>query len=462
MSKVKTMLAEDLYIYPSANAGDGGEINGEDNLSLISLKFSHKNFVIKNPKYPDSLNLSINQDQSLGINPGECSINGKYVKIENKQSILVNDLSNSSYNVVVFIRKDASGKVQGDSYDIETHTIICKGCAITLLTDSELGEFTNEYVLLGEATVSSGEVTKVENNESKYVFIDTTQIGGNNNQTFEEWMTSVLKNIIPYSESKGFTDTTKVYSESQFVSTSSSYNGESTNIARADHNHDSRYVHRINDSTAPYNQVQRVYTGLSMPELTISDGTNVGIFASTSGMSIGSEKIPALLSLYGDMTVKGVVNADKVYGAYWNDIAEWYRKEDEHINIESGRVISKSSRTSLNTYTVANKFNSRTIVGVSSNSYGFILGGDSLKNMEDNKNKFIPVALAGRVRVRLSYKGSRQKIKAGDYLKYDTLSNGMVCKATLFDKLFRSHLIIGKSLESKGSTKYVLTQVFLR
>ena len=41
------------------------------------------------------------------------------------------------------------------------------------------------------------------------------------------------------------------------------------------------------------------------------------------------------------------------------------------------------------------------MVGVCSDSYGHILGGEALENMEDNNRKFVPIGLKGRVNVNV-------------------------------------------------------------
>lgn len=93
----------------------------------------------------------------------------------------------------------------------------------------------------------------------------------------------------------------------------------------------------------------------------------------------------------------GELTATKIYNAVQNDYAEWFERENESEVIEPGDVcvwtgngVSKSS-----------KFNDKAMVGVCSDSYGHILGGEALENMEDNNRKFVPIGLKGRVSVNV-------------------------------------------------------------
>ena len=93
----------------------------------------------------------------------------------------------------------------------------------------------------------------------------------------------------------------------------------------------------------------------------------------------------------------GELTATKIYNAVWNDYAEWFERENESEVIEPGDVcvwigngVSKNSKS-----------NDKAVVGVCSDSYGHILGGEALENMEDNNKKFVPIGLKGRVSVNV-------------------------------------------------------------
>lgn len=130
-----------------------------------------------------------------------------------------------------------------------------------------------------------------------------------------------------------------------------------------------------------------------------------------------------------------VVNAEKVYGAVWNDYAEWFEKEDNETEFEPGEICAWGK----NGVVKATEDNCKVIVGVCSDSYGHILGGEKLKDMEKNSNKFVPIALVGRVKVTVI-----GKVNIGDYI-VPTLIPGIGTVDNFADPKFT----VGQALESK-------------
>lgn len=122
--------------------------------------------------------------------------------------------------------------------------------------------------------------------------------------------------------------------------------------------------------------------------------------------------VPTLVA--NDATVIGEVNADtiratKVYNAVWNDYAEFFPRGEE---TSPGDIIALDFSSDSEQYVKASKQNN-VIVGVHSDEFGVLIGGEKSKNNEDffssNIDKFIPVALAGRVRVNFIGKACKGK-----------------------------------------------------
>ena len=93
----------------------------------------------------------------------------------------------------------------------------------------------------------------------------------------------------------------------------------------------------------------------------------------------------------------GELTATKIYNAVWNDYAEWFEREDKSEVIEPGDVCVWTGNGVSKSF----KSNDKAMVGVCSDSYGHILGGEALENMEDNNRKFVPIGLKGRVSVNV-------------------------------------------------------------
>ena len=106
-----------------------------------------------------------------------------------------------------------------------------------------------------------------------------------------------------------------------------------------------------------------------------------------------------------------------------------------------GTVIAKVPGSS-NRYSKSKSSNRRLVVGVCSDSYGHILGGEELDNMEDNNKKFIPVAMYGRVKVRCT-----GDVEEGDLLIPSESMNGVAERGNI------PGMVIGKALESCHTNK---------
>ena len=119
-----------------------------------------------------------------------------------------------------------------------------------------------------------------------------------------------------------------------------------------------------------------------------------------------------LLDYEHNTTFPGVLTASRIVNAQYNDYAELFPKGEE---TEPGDLIVLDLDSKEEKYVKSNKNNTR-VVGVHSDEYAHIIGGEKNKTLEENLKNFIPVALAGRVHVKVSgvvYKGDRIVISNG-------------------------------------------------
>lgn len=126
-------------------------------------------------------------------------------------------------------------------------------------------------------------------------------------------------------------------------------------------------------------------------KLSIYSAGSIGLVAN------GSEKFG--LDSLGNVTVTGTLRASKVYNAVYNDYAEWYEKDNPDEEILPGDIVEINPDTGK--YRLCTSIASNLVIGVCSDTYGHILGGDDLENMEDNNKKYVPVGLSGRVYVNV-------------------------------------------------------------
>lgn len=119
-----------------------------------------------------------------------------------------------------------------------------------------------------------------------------------------------------------------------------------------------------------------------------------------------------LLDYNHNTSFPGVLTASRVVNAQYNDYAEFFERGED---TEAGDIIALDLSSDEERYVKATPRN-RVIVGIHSDEYAHIIGGEKGKTLEENLKNFIPVALAGRVHVKVSgvvYKGDRIVISNG-------------------------------------------------
>ena len=100
----------------------------------------------------------------------------------------------------------------------------------------------------------------------------------------------------------------------------------------------------------------------------------------------------------------GQVNASKVFNAVWNDYAELFERGEW---TEPGDIVMLDIDSDKEQYCIA-KRNSGPVIGVHSDTYAQLIGGEKVPEGQDidhyvyNAPRFIPVGLAGRVNVKVT------------------------------------------------------------
>lgn len=153
-------------------------------------------------------------------------------------------------------------------------------------------------------------------------------------------------------------------------------------------------------------------------------------------------------STSGTLTCVGNFTATKVYNAVWNDYAEWFEKEDVTEEFEPGDILTWGE----NGVTKTTSFADNLVVGVFSDSYGHIIGGEEKDDMEENHAKFVPVGLAGRLNVKV-----KGKVKRGDLIvSSDTPGVGVVPVGRP-----NPGTIIGKALANKDTDEIGTVKIMI-
>jgi hypothetical protein len=165
--------------------------------------------------------------------------------------------------------------------------------------------------------------------------------------------------------------------------------------------------------------------------------------------SYTSENVAGKMTIGGDLHTLGTITAKgKVYNAVWNDYAEFFEKGEE---TEVGDIIALDLSSDEERYVKASKENP-TIIGVHSDTYGHILGGNG--SLEESEKTHIPVGLVGRVKTKIV-----GKIKKGEFVVLSGIS-GVGCA---YDEEINNPLdVIGVAVESSDNTGVKLVNIKIK
>ena len=192
----------------------------------------------------------------------------------------------------------------------------------------------------------------------------------------------------------------------------------------------------------PYNVwVEPTTTVKSTNELLLS--ATIGTYRSTSTL------------ISNNIHCSGDVTAAKVYNAVWNDYAELFERGSK---TEPGDLIAIDTTSSDEKYVLANEHTFNKVVGVHSDEYGHLIGGENPKDGSDflqyNLPRFIPVGLSGRVRTKVV-----GTCKKGDYLVASSI-DGVARKYN--KETDDSLLVFGMACEDKNNSEIERIKVYLK
>lgn len=531
MAITQYYLANNAYVYPSSNANDGGEDNSELNLKTITKKLISQSFVVYDQDNPTASNLQFSFSRSTSpvgvvVAPGKCCINGYYFELA---GITINTTDSSGttllspstlYNLVITLYYDGVGNIRSDGMAITTPNagqLEFRGITIGLYTEEELSSIlpSNRLVIGTLTTDPDGNLPATSGsyilNPQRFMFISNTSIIPPSGSSLVDWILTNINqglstlNKLQYWNEEGTEVVSSVVLSNNDVTITlegldspisildiqnrtqvapsgettlpplttptymsySTYNGTSNLLARADHQHDERYLmHQIENPTSqPYQRIGNsgLYINGNLvldSEGTINEDSSAIYMDSTTGsvqfaknafsVTDSGSIVTTGTITSGAISSSGDVTANRVYNAVWNDYADALPKQKDSC-ITPGDIISKCKNS--NHYCLATKENQRLVVGVCSDTYGHLLGGDPEKSPEENLIDYIPVAVAGNVRVKVT-----GRVRIGDFIvpsKLPGIGKGV--------RRAKRGTVVGKALESKDTDTIgrILIQVML-
>ena len=141
-----------------------------------------------------------------------------------------------------------------------------------------------------------------------------------------------------------------------------------------------------------------------------------------------------------------------ITNACWNDYAEYFPKGED---TEPGDIVALDTTSAKEQYIKAD-CNSKRVVGVHSDTYGHLIGGDEISNgdyITENNKKYIPIGLAGRVYVKV-----KGKVKLGDYI---VPSNEKGIGRALNEDIESLKNIVGYVVEADNRTDIRRVKIFI-
>lgn len=466
-----------VYVYPSSNATDGGENNSEFNVeSLNSANHYGKNYIVRKYGTANTFNyIEVNRSLfKLIFHPLTVCIEGYRIDLKDPTTesgdILLDVPSrtvsnNKKYYIYLALHKDGAGNVKGDQVNIISgvEELDCNGVSIRYSENLyNMSDYPN-MILLGyymctsrlgpTIVIPDPSSTKTEDKLilDNYSIIDINQIGNPNNdidvnsaliRTLSQYyiQNKTLSTLLGNTTQQEIGTPLRVY-DNVLIRGTGSNNGKVLTVTG--------YigVQTPENNSSASNTIQIEGDRIDINNAYIVGGNNNSI--NINGLT-GIIEADDLI-IRNNIVADGTVTASKVYNAVWNDYADAVKKDENLLNYEYGDIISKKPNS--NSYTLCNKENCHLVVGVCSNSYGHLLGGDEDKSLEENLINYIPIAVAGNVRVKV-----KGVIKEGDLITSSDI-DGVGEKVVNYIP----GTVIGKALENKDdeSIGKILMQVML-
>ena len=191
--------SENTYIYPSANALDGGQVNTEQNLALILKSIAYQSYVIKEEGVDSFLVSGSSGD--ITVTGGKAAIDGHFISVSESLTL---PASSRPGTIILKLLKDGTGNAVGDIGGE------CHGVGVDIV-DSTSG--LTDYIILGTCTSSS-----ITPNDNRYAAFDLTLISYNSAPASDAFIKN--KNTLS--------------SGTQTIGTSLNFNNGTTNVLTID------------------------------------------------------------------------------------------------------------------------------------------------------------------------------------------------------------------------------------
>ena len=157
-------------------------------------------------------------------------------------------------------------------------------------------------------------------------------------------------------------------------------------------------------------------------------------------------------TITGNLTVNGTITGTTVIGAVYNDYAEFFPRGEE---TETGDIIMLDPNSDEEKYIKASTSiitEYPLVVGIHSEEYSHLIGGELPKNGEDfydyNIDKYIPVGLAGRCKVKIKGKAIK-----GAPVTFSDIPGVGICSNNITNNSIVGYLVESDNIEDENTIR---------
>ena len=416
-------VMNDIYIadYSNNNIGKLTQVNGSEGQYIFSMPETFEGYLDGDAKY--ALNLKtfhtidgVSFDGGADVTHyGECSTDAG---IQVKSVDIPNFVLVTGATVTVrFLKENTSGNPQLNVSNTGAKPIYFKDKPIEQLglvpysTHTFVYDGINYNVVTGVDNTVLQNITSLDREYPLLASPITNNIGSTTTSLFTpNIVINPSKNSIT---SKKFIANINNDNPSAFFVTKNT--SESYNSANPSTSTYVRYVsyedntnHILSCLEYQKNNDGSKYSNIVVPKFTSTGNETAHSVLQVGWNATGNEQVNCNGSLYVQATatingnliakanvdIAGDFSASRVYNAVWNDYAEFFEKGEE---TEAGDIVALDETSKTERYIKATN-KSKLVVGVHSNTYGHILGGDG--SIEESEKTHIPVGISGRVYVK--------------------------------------------------------------
>lgn len=415
----KFINSSDYHIFPSSNSTGSGKVTTEENIQNIIGRLQLKSFKSEATDFQ----LSYDKDEAeLSITSGKANINGYWFATTQTEVASLTLTSDGTYNIKLGLVYDNNDLLAPD----ESGKSVC----VKLIAEEEASEPAPEYLLLGTIVKNGNTYTTTTSTSNIHAISPDVIIAPNGSDTLTDYLNSIPNTYVSKIANDvkvkklDFNDTDAKLSVSidpdthslqticfdanaqpklckidasltqiRFQNFSDNHPAivTATNTLRLCNNNASECIDiNLNSTKITSSQFELPYTTYFGPfgvadtqnlKVEIGNDNEAPVISSpNSNLQLSADSGNGTVIVNGNFTVTKDIHANRVYNAVFNGFGEIFRKSTKEL-IEYGDVVCVGSDGLVHRYDSL-KYDITSVIGVCSNTIGFMLGGEDIPEDE--------------------------------------------------------------------------------